>query len=301
MNRFLNLKLIKNFFSVALLVLLHQSIFSDEILAGTKSCVLPSVQNCGWWQGDCRTDEEICTTDQDGYCWEPPRIIDKHWNKCFQINQQISKDYFCPKYSELNQNHTLYLIDTTNGTSEDFKSRLDTIINLKTELIGNTAPYTRLTFVELTDTENVVGLESELTFCRPRTGDNSPFPADKVHKDEGEAFVKGKFQQNFIPPIRRALEKIKVSPASDKSLIFEHLKQINLPKYSFTSNDYKNRRIVMLSDFLQNSDRFKPGMKEICRKSSKKGKWNGACDSFTNFYTSIIIFGKIFRTYNRLR
>ena len=105
---------------------------------------------------------------------------------------------------------------------------------------------------------------------------------------EGFVFVEDNYAKNFERLVFRTLEKVKKSPASDKSLIFEHIKQLSLPKYEFTSKDYKNRRLVILSDFLQNSKRFgkdSPSMKTVCTRSKRKNsKWTGACDSFLDFY-----------------
>ena len=303
MKSFLTPKLLKTLLSIAALVLVSQSYSSDETLVEAKSCVLPSVENCKWWQGDCRTDEEICTTDEDGNCWDPPRIISSNWDKCFVNKSQ--KGFNCPKYDALNQNHALYLLDTTNGTTNDFKESVNTILGYSenldsagnitsrtldnSEVIANNAPYSRLTFVELTDTENVVGLEPDLSICRPRTGEeNKHWKADNFHEEEGFVYVEDNYAKNFERLVFRTLEKVKKSPASDKSLIFEHIKQLSLPKYEFTSKDYKNRRLVILSDFLQNSKRFgkdSPSMKTVCTRSKRKNsKWTGACDSFLDFY-----------------
>mgnify|MGYP001208651118 CR=1 FL=1 len=75
MKSFLTPKLLKTLLSIAALVLVSQSYSSDETLVEAKSCVLPSVENCKWWQGDCRTDEEICTTDEDGNDIRDGKII----------------------------------------------------------------------------------------------------------------------------------------------------------------------------------------------------------------------------------
>ena len=249
---------------IAALVLVSQSLSSDG------ECLLPSAANC--WFGECRTQIEICTTDEDGNCWEPPRVIEE---KCFS---KVRQDEFCPVYPKLRENHTAYLIDTTDGPSKQFTEKLDVLFNVDAEFVRRNKPYTRITIVELSDKQSVAGFKPLGTICRPRTGTITPWQADLSHPSEGQLAIKADFTNKFWSPIKQLLPKLAESTPANHTLIVEHISELaKQPIYQFTGEEYQNRRLVILSDLLQYSDRLK--LVRECRKPPE------GCSSFDYFYS----------------
>jgi hypothetical protein len=212
-----------------------------------------------------------CVQDVDGNDWSPPRVLE---TKCFS---NVRKEMHCPIYPELRENHTAYLIDTTDGPSNQFTEKLDILFSNKTEFVNRNKPYTRISIVELNDKQSVVGFEPLGTICRPRTGTISPWKADQAHSSEGALAIQSDFNNKFLSPIQGAKTKLSESIKANRTLIIEHINSlVNQPVYQFTGEDYQNRRLVILSDLLQWSDRFK-----LVRECKRKPK---GCSSFESFY-----------------
>ena len=215
---------------------------------------------------------EVCVKDVGG-CddRDPPRVLE---TKCFSA---VQKDKHCPIFPALKKNHTVYLIDTTDGPSKQFTEKLDVLLDGETEFVFRNEPYTRISIVELNDKQSVVGLKPIGTICRPRSGTVTPWEADLAHIKEGSVAVQTDFVNNFISPIQGAKTKHAESAKADRTLIIEHLNTlINQPIYKFTGVEYENRRLVILSDLLQWSNRFK--LVRECRRKPK------GCSSFDSFY-----------------
>ena len=265
MNKiFITPKFFLPFFSITTLVLVSQ------LLSSEGECLLPSAKDC--WFGDCRTQEEVCTTDVDGNCWEPPRVIEE---KCFS---SVPDNNFCPVYPELRENHTAYLIDTTDGPSKQFTEKLAVLFNVDTEFVRRNKPYTRITIVELSDKQSVVGFKPLGTICRPRTGTITPWKADFSHSSEGQLAIKADFTNKFWSPIKQVIPILAESTPAKRTLIIEHISElVKQPIYQFTGEEYQNRRLVILSDLLQYSDRLK--LVRECRKPPE------GCSSFDYFYS----------------
>ena len=215
--------------------------------------------------------EVKCVQDVDGNDWSPPRVVE---TKCFSSSQS---DKYCPIYPELRENHTAYLIDTTDGPSKQFAEKLDMLFSNETEFVNRTKPYTRISIVELNDKQSVVGFKPLGTICRPRTGTITPWKADQVHSSEGQLAVQSDFTNKFLSPIQGVKSKLSESTKANRTLIIEHINSlVNQPVYQFSGETYQNRRLVILSDLLQWSDRFK-----LVRECKRKPK---GCSSFESFY-----------------
>ena len=215
--------------------------------------------------------EVKCVQDVDGNDWSPPRVVE---TKCFSNSQS---DKYCPIYPELRENHTAYLIDTTDGPSKQFAEKLEMLFSNETEFVNRTKPYTRISIVELNDKQSVVGFEPKGTICRPRSGTVTPWEADLAHKEEGAMAIKADFVNKFLAPIQAEVTNLSKSTKANRTLIIEHINSlVNQPVYQFTGEAYQNRRLVILSDLLQWSDRFK-----LVRECKRKPK---GCSSFESFY-----------------
>lgn len=215
--------------------------------------------------------EVKCVQDVDGNDWSPPRILE---TKCFST---VRKDTHCPVYPELRENHTVYLIDTTDGPSKQFTEKLDVLFNSETEFVSRNKPYSRISIVELNDKQSVIGFKPLGTICRPRTGTITPWQADQAHRSEGALAIQSDFVNKFLAPIQQAKSQLSESSKADRTLIIEHINSlVNQPIYQFTGEDYQNRRLVILSDLLQWSDRFK--LVRVCKQAPK------GCSSFDSFY-----------------
>ena len=215
--------------------------------------------------------EVKCVQDVDGNDWSPPRILE---TKCFSA---VRKDMHCSVYPELRENHTVYLIDTTDGPSKQFTEKLDVLFNSETEFVSRNKPYSRISIVELNDKQSVVGFKPLGTICRPRTGTITPWQADQAHGSEGALAIQSDFVNKFLSPIQQAKSQLSESSKANRTLIIEHINSlVNQPIYQFTGEDYQNRRLVILSDLLQWSDRFK--LVRVCKQAPK------GCSSFDSFY-----------------
>jgi len=206
--------------------------------------------------------EVKCVQDVDGNDWSPPRILEP---KCFSA---VSKDMHCPIYPELRENHTAYLIDTTDGPSKQFTEKLDVLFNSEIEFISRNKPYTRISIIELNDKQSVVGFKPVGTICRPRTGTVTRWQSDQAHPSEGALAIKSDFVNKFLSPIQQAQAQLSKSTKANRTLIIEHISSlVNQPIYQFDGEDYQNRKLVILSDLLQWSDRFK--LVRECKKNLK--------------------------------
>ena len=215
--------------------------------------------------------EVKCVQDVDGNDWSPPRILEP---KCFSA---VSKDMHCPIYPELRENHTAYLIDTTDGPSKQFTEKLDVLFNSEIEFVSRNKPYSRISIVELNDKQSVVGFKPIGTICRPRTGTITRWQSDQAHSSEGALAIQSDFVNKFLSPIQQAKAQLSKSTKANRTLIIEHISSlVNQPIYQFDGEDYQNRKLVILSDLLQWSDRFK--LVRECRKKPK------GCSSFDSFY-----------------
>jgi len=215
--------------------------------------------------------EVKCIQDVDGNDWSPPRIVE---TKCFS---NVRNDQYCPIYLELRENHTAYLIDTTDGPSKQFAEKLDILFSNETEFVNRNKPYTRISIVELNDKQSVTGFKPLGTICRPRSGTITPWKADQAHGSEGALAIQSDFTNKFLSPIQGVKANLSESTKANRTLIIEHINSlVNQPVYQFTGEGYKNRRLVILSDLLQWSDRFK-----LVRECKRKPK---GCSSFESFY-----------------
>ena len=80
-----------------------------------------------------------------------------------------------------------------------------------------------------------------------------------------------------------AIQKLSSQTAAKESLIFEHIRAVtNFPIFDFTEEDYEERTLVIFSDLLQNSEKFK-----LARDCRKLGMARNSCSDFVTFFKNV--------------
>ena len=215
----------------------------------------------------------ICSVDVDeNLANNPPRILD---SKCFR---KTTMDQFCPTHKSLKRNHKIFLVDTTDGLNTFAQDYVDSLLDYETTLKQSIEPYTRISLINLNDKETSVGFKPLGSICRPRTGTiDTSWGADVAHKSEGQQFVQGQFNNKFAAPILGLKKILAESTKAQSTLLFEYIRSLtSMPKYKFTKNDYQRRELIIFSDLMQYSEKFK--FINICTPTRKN------CANFENFY-----------------
>ena len=193
---------------------------------------------------------------------------------------------FCPK---TNYGHTAIIVDTTEKFNEYQYALLQNQI-LNNGSMADIMPYDRISIYDLTG-RNVTATQTKPIFskCRPRSGENlskfeddhpsfwhpaNPmkqqyafflnFPTSPDHNGIGLAQAREHFSD---------LEEL----SGQYSMIMEMIKEISrAPVLNFTDDDkWQNRKIIIFSDLLQNSDTL------TIYNSCKRGKcitWDSVKD-----------------------
>ena len=180
---------------------------------------------------------------------------------------EINNENFCP--ININLGHKLFLVDFTSRWEP---KQVDWI---KGRIFGNTItrntpPYHKITYIKLEETEP----ESQKVVyskCRFKTGNKSKYPGEEFNDDcESEVIVKQAYQawQSSLKKVEKTFFDSHIKD-SEHSLIIEYIANIlREPKIDFTG-DYPERKLIIVSDLMQNSNRI--NFYEFCKD---------ACPSF---------------------
>ena len=180
---------------------------------------------------------------------------------------EINNENFCP--ININLGHKLFLVDFTSRWEP---KQVDWI---KGRIFGNTItlntpPYHKITYIKLEETEP----ESQKVVyskCRFKTGNKSKYPGEEFNDDcESEAIVKQAYQawQSSLKKVEKTFFDSHIK-YSEQSLIIEYIANIlREPTIDFTG-DYSERKLIIVSDLMQNSNRI--NLYEFCKD---------ACPSF---------------------
>ena len=167
---------------------------------------------------------------------------------------EINNENFCP--ININLGHKLFLVDFTSRWEP---KQVDWI---KGRIFGNTItrntpPYHKITYIKLDETapESQKVVYSK---CRFKTGNKSKYPGEEFNDDcESEAIVKQAYQawQTTLKKVEKTFFDSHIKDAK-QSLIIEYIANIlREPKIDFTG-DYPERRLIIVSDLMQKSDRI---------------------------------------------
>ena len=167
----------------------------------------------------------------------------------------VNKVDFCP--ININLGHKLFLVDFTSRWEP---KQVDWI---KGRIFGNTItrntpPYHKITYIKLEETE----AESQKVVyskCRFKTGNKSKkYPGEEYTDEcESEDIVK-QAHQAWQSSLKKVEETFFDSHILDskQSLIIEYIANIlREPKIDFTG-DYPERKLIIVSDLMQKSDRI---------------------------------------------
>ena len=180
---------------------------------------------------------------------------------------EINNENFCP--ININLGHKLFLVDFTSRWEP---KQVDWI---KGRIFGNTItrntpPYHKITYIKLDETapESQKVVYSK---CRFKTGNKSKYPGEEFTDDcESEVIVKQAYQawQSSLKKVEETFFDTHIKDAK-QSLIIEYIANIlREPKIDFTG-DYPERKLIIVSDLMQNSNRI--NFYEFCKD---------ACPSF---------------------
>ena len=219
--------------------------------------------------------KEICSTDIDRKDRSPPLVTQQ---ECFNENN------YCPLFQKMKKSHRLVLVDTSGKLSANEIGFLKNDVLSRQTLTDDVAPYTKVTVVDLNDKFTPSNVRPLAAACRPRVGNaGTPFAADAPHNSQGVNFTKKRFQSWGMQVSKGSIEKLSSQTAAKESLIFEHIRAVtNFPIFDFTEEDYEERTLVIFSDLLQNSEKFK-----LARDCRKLGMARNSCSDFVTFFENV--------------
>lgn len=198
-------------------------------------------------------------------------------------SDQADEDKFGNKHdwcAEVNYDHTLIIVDTTEKFNENQYELLQNQI-LNNSSIAKLPPYDRISILDLTG-RNITATQTKPVFskCRPRSGEKS-----SQYKLDQPSFwnPKEKMQQayNFfnqdLAKARTHFDELG-ELSGEFSMIMELIKEISrVDGLNFTDGSgYKNRKLIIFSDLIQNSENLS------IFTSCKKGKcitWDSIKDT----------------------
>lgn len=218
--------------------------------------------------------KEICSTDIDGKNRNPPLVTQQ---ECFDRK-------FCPLFQGMKKSHRLVLVDTSGKLSENEIGFLKNDVLSRQTLTNDVSPYTKVTVVDLNDKFTPSNIKPLAAHCRPRAGNaGTPFAADAPHSSQGVNFTKKRFQAWGGKVSSGPIKILSSQSAAKESLIFEHIRAVtNFPIFDFTEGDFEERTLVLFSDLLQNSEKFK-----LARDCRKLGMARNSCSDFITFFDSV--------------
>ena len=111
-------------------------------------------------------------------------------------------------------------------------------------------------------------LEPELSLCKPPENNNSLF--------SGKIFLKNKMQKEFINPLSKELKSLSIaSTSSQESPILETFFSISIKSFINQSGQQIPGKVIVISDFMQNSELLNFYKQEIPTYKDFKASSNG--------------------------
>ena len=165
----------------------------------------------------------------------------------------VNKVNFCP--ININLGHKLFLVDFTSRWEPKQVHWINGRIFGNT-ITQNTPPYHKITYIKLEETE----AESQKVVyskCRFKTGNKSKYTGEEFNDDcESIAIVQQAHQawQTSLKKVEKTFFDSQID--AKQSLIIEYIANIlREPKIDFT-DDYPERKLIIISDLMQMSDRI---------------------------------------------
>ena len=183
---------------------------------------------------------------------------------------------FCP--ININLGHKLFLVDFTSRWEPKQVDWIKGRIFGKT-ITRNTPPYHKITYIKLeeTDAESQKVVYSK---CRFKTGNKSKkYPGEEYNDDCESIEIVKQAHQAWQSSLKKVEETFFDSHIKDskQSLIIEYIANIlREPKFDF-AGDYPERKLIIVSDLMQMSDRI--NFYKFC-KSAASLKKPDKCQSF---------------------
>ena len=171
------------------------------------------------------------------------------------IQLNIKKpNQFCPLNSKVG--HKFMIVDFTSPLAE---AQIDWIKGriFGDALIKTTPPYFKLSYMKI---DNTAPQSQKIHYskCRFKTGNKSRFIGEETNTNcEGDDQIKEVFSLSV-----QILEKFQnefmsnYNEKSKKSLIFEYFFHVLREQKTDFTSEYPERELIIVSDLMQNSDRF---------------------------------------------
>lgn len=156
-------------------------------------------------------------------------------------NREDLDKFGCPKDTSLRNNVSVVIVDTSSRFNSDQKQAL----NGFAEKILNSIPkYTELKLYKMTDA-GVGQKDLLLSVCSP--GD----PKDVNQWTQNQKIAMQNWKVGFAEKIDQEFKNISNSQGLNASPIIESIRSVSL--LEFGGNNQKNKSLIIISDFVQNS------------------------------------------------
>jgi len=195
--------------------------------------------------------------------------------------EDIQNDSLCPSEDRVRLKsggsvstkfgHTVVLVDTTSGFKKEQFVLMDKLI-FGTEKLLETPPFDRLSILHLNGIK-IQATENEYIFsrCRPRNNiGHSPHKLDQPQYLN----IPAKMTQNwqwYLDGIDEAKVKLAVIQKGKFTQLLEQIKELSRMPHLLFDDRYTSRKLIIVSDLLQESDNLNFG--KPCRKGKCKS-WN---------------------------
>ena len=186
----------------------------------------------------------------------------------------------CPINSAHAYHHVMVIVDTTSAFPEALANFLDAKIFDKDLWSREIEPYTRVSIIDLNDDQDPFEKKPLLSICRPPSGlINTQFSADKTDTSTKGVMIKSQaYLGNFLRPVSNSLKTLKESEEAEYTILFEQIRAVTeFSDMKFRYKDYDKRTLHIISDFMQNSKKF---------KFYKQCNWGNKCKNFKSLYNS---------------
>jgi len=154
---------------------------------------------------------------------------------------ELDKKTLCPK-NEPPKGHTVVLVDRTDPLAPNQTKWLLELI--KNNVKANLSVHEKLSIIPITE-ESGKFLNPIFSLCSPRKGDN----ANPFYENPGK--LRKKFELQFGAPLQKVLKNLRKGETYNESPIIESIKR--LTEDTSFSNIAENRKIIIVSDMLQNT------------------------------------------------
>lgn len=139
---------------------------------------------------------------------------------------------------------TVVLVDVTDPMNtpqrQDFRNQLD-------RLLDEVKRYEKLVIVKVDPVGDSL-LAPVITRCNPGSA------ADVTDVDGNPKKLEKQHQELFVEPMKKAFESLVVASGADRSPVMESVQSVSLSEFQKTGVEGKDRRLIVASDLLQNTD-----------------------------------------------